>query len=142
PKNLVHLELCKVHGVGPVIASAWYKSGIRSVHDARRRLALGERGAAGDEKASLPLLKAETVLGLRHFDDLQQVPITREEVSEIAREVQAEAERFGRERDSEGTVFFEVCGGFRRGKGALHDVDMLVSFRRGNGDSGHEGFVE
>ena len=32
----------------------------------------------------------------------------REEVSEIAREVRAEAERFGRERDREGTVFFEV----------------------------------
>lgn len=37
-----------------------------------------------------------------------QVPITREEVSEIAREIRAEAERFGRERDREGTVFFEV----------------------------------
>eukprot|EP00904_Undaria_pinnatifida_P008795 jgi/Undpi1/5045/HiC_scaffold_19.g08397.m1 len=135
PRNCVYLELCKVHGVGPTVASAWYKSGVRSVDDARQRLALG------DEKASLPLIKAETVLGLRHFDDLQ-VPITREEVSEIAREVRAEAERFGRERDREGTVFFEVCGGFRRGKESLHDVDMLVSFRTRNGDSGHEGFVE
>lgn len=35
-----------------------------------------------------------------------------------------------------------MCGGFRRGKETLHDVDMLVSFRRGNGEPGHEGFVE
>ncbi|CAN0319112.1 unnamed protein product, partial [Hapterophycus canaliculatus] len=36
----------------------------------------------------------------------------------------------------------QICGGFRRGKKKLHDVDLLVSFRRGNGGSGHEGFVE
>lgn len=36
----------------------------------------------------------------------------------------------------------QVCGGFRRGKETLHDVDMLVSFRRGNGEPGHQGFVE
>lgn len=36
----------------------------------------------------------------------------------------------------------QVCGGFRRGKESLHDVDMLVSFRRENGEPGHDGFVE
>lgn len=36
----------------------------------------------------------------------------------------------------------QVCGGFRRGKETLHDVDVLVSFRRGNGEPGHQGLVE
>lgn len=36
----------------------------------------------------------------------------------------------------------KVCGGFRRGKKKCHDVDILVSFQRGNGDSGHVKFVE
>ncbi|CAN0474924.1 unnamed protein product [Ectocarpus sp. 12 AP-2014] len=80
-------------------------------------------------------------MGLKHFHDMQ-VPIGRDEVIGIADEVREEAERFGRERDPEGTLLFEVCGGFRRGKETLHDVDVLVSFRRGNGEPGHQGFVE
>ena len=36
----------------------------------------------------------------------------------------------------------KVCGGYRRGKERSHDVDVLVSFRRENGQSGHMNLVE
>lgn len=44
------------------------------------------------------------------------MPIGREEVAEIADEVRAEAVRFGRERDPEGTVLFEVLKDKKEGQ--------------------------
>ncbi|CAN0272905.1 unnamed protein product, partial [Ectocarpus fasciculatus] len=141
PRNQVCQQLMKVHGVGSKTAKEWYNRGIRSVEDARSTLLPKDDGTEGDDER--PYLKPEVVMGLKHFHDMQaSVPIGRDEVVGIADEVREEAERFGRERDPEGTVLFEVCGGFRRGKETLHDVDVLVSFRRGNGEPGHQGFVE
>ncbi|CAM9721845.1 unnamed protein product [Ectocarpus sp. 8 AP-2014] len=139
PRNQVCQELMKVHGVGSRTAKDWYNRGIRSVENARRTLLPNDGDTEGEDKR--PNLKPEVVMGLKHFHDMQ-VPIGRDEVVGIADEVREEAERFGRERDPEGTLLFEVCGGFRRGKETLHDVDVLVSFRRGNGEPGHQGFVE
>lgn len=41
--NVVCQALCKVHGVGPKTAVAWYKEGVRSVKDAQQRAASGEK---------------------------------------------------------------------------------------------------
>ncbi|CAM9515833.1 unnamed protein product, partial [Ectocarpus sp. 13 AM-2016] len=105
PRNQVCQELMKVHGVGSRTAKDWYNRGIRSVEDARRTLLANDDDTEGEDKR--PNLKPEVVMGLKHFHDMQ-VPIGRDEVIGIADEVRGEAEGFGRERDPEGTLLFEV----------------------------------
>ncbi|CAN0192877.1 unnamed protein product [Scytosiphon promiscuus] len=142
PQNMVCKDLMRVHGVGAQTAKQWYNRGIRSVEQAQREL-LPKEGVddddanGGDQRNQL---KRRLLSGLAHNELHPGVPLSREEVVGIADEVRKEAERFGSERDPEGTVLFEVCGGFRRGKEELHDVDLLVSFRRSNGEPGHQGF--
>ena len=65
-------QLCKVHGVGAVIANEWYTRGIRTIEEA---LAQG-------------LMNEQQQIGARYWTDLQE-RIPRDEVTAIAAAVRA-----------------------------------------------------
>jgi len=119
-------QLCKVHGVGAVIANEWYTRGIRTIEEA-----LG----AG-------LMNEQQQIGARHYEDLQ-VRIPREEVTAIAAAVRAALDRVliaeGYPDDPgklHAVAEARPCGSYRRGKTSSGDVDVLICRRDGRAWSG------
>lgn len=119
-------QLCKVHGVGAVIANEWYTRGIRTIEEAR------DQG----------LMNEQQRLGARHYEDLQQ-RIPRDEVSAIAAAVRSALDRVliaeGYPNDPgklHALAEARPCGSYRRGKTSSGDVDVLICRRDGRAWSG------
>nr|CAB3265010.1 DNA-directed DNA/RNA polymerase mu-like [Phallusia mammillata] len=94
---------CGIWGVGPSTAKKWFDSGHRHLNDIK----------------NLKLNKDQTV-GLEYYEDLN-TPVSKDEalcVSEIVKTVCMEIKK---------DLLVTLVGGFRRGKPAGHDVDLLIS---------------
>ncbi|CAO1636437.1 unnamed protein product [Sympodiomycopsis kandeliae] len=110
PANDILFAFMELYGVGPVSARSLYEMGCRTFKDV---IAKG--------KSLATQLKVEDCY--RILPDLQ-TKIPRVEVEEIARLIHAEIETF-----CPGS-FYEICGGYRRGKMQSNDVDIVISNSR------------
>ena len=134
-------ELQCIHSVGKIKAESLYNVGIRSVQQLRERIAaqkieLDEKErkkiAAGEEyedneteeekERAKPYLTKNGMIGLKHFNDLQE-RIPRKEVKTIASIVKEAACRIA----GHSNLKVLPCGSFRRGKSSSGDVDVLIS---------------
>lgn len=65
-------------------------------------------------------------IGLKHYEDFL-VPIPREEVTHIGRKVAEAAHAVLLSLGASTALSYEICGGFRRGKEASGDVDIVLT---------------
>eukprot|EP00435_Cladocopium_sp_Y103_P037372 s3391_g9.t2 len=111
------LELTRIHGVGPALAQAWLRCGVRSIADVRSRVDTLPGTATG---AATGLSKVQR-LGLRFVEDFQ-VPVCRSEVERIYTQVLRQAE--AAEIDAQ----VVPCGAYRRGDALCGGITLVISF--------------
>lgn len=104
------LELCGIHGVGPVTARSLFAKGYATVADLRAR-------------APENLLTPAQKIGLKYYEEFKE-RIPREEVGFIATAVREAANTFQKDE-----VHCYCVGSFRRGKETSGDIDVLVACR-------------
>lgn len=111
------LELTRIHGVGPALAQAWLRCGVRSIADVRARADTLPGTATG---AATGLTKVQR-LGLRFVEDFQ-VPVCRSEVERIYAQVlrQAQAAKIDAQ--------VVPCGAYRRGDALCGGLTLVISF--------------
>jgi len=111
------LEMTRIHGVGPALAQAWLRCGVRCIADVRQRADTLPGTASGPATG---LTKVQR-LGLRFVEDFQ-VPISRSEVERICATVIQRAEASGQ------SSRLVPCGAYRRGDVLCSGVTLVVSF--------------
>jgi DNA polymerase/3'-5' exonuclease PolX len=129
--------LTKIWGVGPATAEKLYTKGYRTIEGLRQAVREQEEGvrrvreaeaargggggaAGGGMAEPLPILTAQQLVGLKHYEDLQ-LRIPREEVGEIEAEVRRVAHQV-----MPGCIAM-CCGSYRRGKSESGDCDVLIT---------------
>lgn len=107
PANAILFSFMDLYGIGPVSARTMYEAGCRTFEDiVKRGKSLATQLDVEDCLSILPDLKSK---------------IPRKEVEEIARMIHRELQAI-----CPGT-FYEICGGYRRGKPESNDVDIVFS---------------
>lgn len=101
-----------VYGIGPAIAKQYYSLGVRSLKDAIERRQTSTSLNFGDSE--------KINYGLAFHKELT-TPLSKKEADFILDLVKEEAEKLLP------AVSLVVTGGFRRGKPAGHDLDILIS---------------
>jgi DNA polymerase/3'-5' exonuclease PolX len=120
-----HLALVGIWGVGAATAHKLYEKGYRSVEQLREAVRAHEEqaryhAAGGGGVAPKPILTAQQLVGLKHYEDFQR-KIPREEVGETEAEVRRVAEEL-----MPGCIAM-CCGSYRRGKSESGDCDVLIT---------------
>ncbi|CAN0043145.1 unnamed protein product [Phaeothamnion confervicola] len=86
------------------------------------------------EEGKLPGVTAAARVTLEWYDDLS-AKISRSEVVEIAERARQDVDAAAARVDPTAEVRFTVVGGYRRGNPSSHDVDVLVTLARCEGDA-------
>lgn len=112
PANRILSSFLGLYGVGPVAARALYEEGCRTVEDViASGKSLSTQLKVEECYRILPRLKTE---------------ISCREVEEIAWLIHQELLQIVPD------VFYEICGGYRRGKEMPNDVDLVISSKSSN----------
>lgn len=103
PKYAILDQLCGIYGVGPKTAKKWHQIGIRNVEDVMKR------------SKELALTKQQQY-GLQYYDDMTH-EMTRAQVEQVHEMLKKVLPK---------STDLYPSGGYRRGKLACADVDVLV----------------
>ena len=96
------IEFMKIYGVGPRVAKKWYKDGMRSLDDIRKRTDLNDAQR----------------IGLKYSEELKK-RVPRSEVVKFEKSIQKVLSDMNEDLEA------HVMGSFRRGYETCADVDLL-----------------